>query len=273
MARKRKRKKRIKSQNDSSTILEKKHKLLETSQKGKLLIKFFILIPPLFYGYLKLHSIDITPFTNDYMSSTILRISFIIYYLSWVYGSLFDMIIYDLSLISSKEEKGITIKDYAVALIIIIVFSLLLYSNNNLYIAITLSLFWIVDWLAHHYLLKYQINPLLRESEIEYKKMNNLWNFLRLESTKNYIAGRWKITRYYVGIPILVILLTFSFENIFSTNLNNYFHILSNDFIFSLIFFIFVLSMESWIWFIRLNTKLTMNIISKNEDNYLLVNK
>lgn len=269
----RKRRKKIKSHSNTSNILEKKHKLLETSQKGKLLIKFFILIPPLFYGYLKLHSTDITPFTNDYMSSTILRISFIIYYLSWVYGSLFDMNIYDISLISSKEEKGITFKDYAVAFIIIVVFSLLLYSKNNLYIAITLSLFWIVDWLAHHYLLKYQMNSLLRESEIEYKKMNNLWNFLRLESTKNYIAGTWKKTRYYAGIPILIILLIFSFENIFASSINNYFNIISSDFIFSLIFLIFVLSMESWIWFVRLNTKLTMNIISKNEDSYLLVNK
>jgi len=266
--RRRKKKKEI-----NSTILEKKHKLLETSQKGKILIKLGIVIPPLFYGYLKLHSTDITPFTNEYTSATILRISFIIYYLSWVYGTLFDMNIYDISLISSKKEEGITLKDYGVGLIIIIVFSLLLYSPTNIYVASILSLFWLVDWLSYHYLLKYQINPLLIESEKEYKKMDNLWSLLRLESTKNYISGTWKKIRYYTGSVILIILIIFSFENIISNSINSIFHIISGNFIFSLIFLIFVLSMESWMWLIRLKTKLTMNMISKNEETYLLVRK
>jgi len=46
------------SSNLASTLLEKKNKLIETSQKGKTLIKVVVAIPPLFYGFLKLKDID-----------------------------------------------------------------------------------------------------------------------------------------------------------------------------------------------------------------------
>ena len=258
------------SKNNNSSILEKKHKLLETSQRGKLLIKFIILIPPLFYGYLKLHLVDITPFTNDYFSSTILKFSFIIYYLSWVYGTLFDMNLYDISLISSLKNKGVTLKDYAISLVFIMIFSSILCSKTNFYVAISLSLFWLTDWLAYQYLLKYQLNPLLRESENEYKKMNTLWSFLRLESIRNYLFGTWRTKRYLVGIPILLLLISFSFENFLSTSITNYFNLLSTSFIFSLIFLFYILTIESWMWISRLNTKTSIKLISENENKYIL---
>jgi hypothetical protein len=180
---------------------------------------------------------------------------------------------YDVSLISSQKEKGITFVDYLVALSIALMFTLLLYSPKFIYVAIFLFLFWLIDLISYHYFMKYKINPLLYESKKEYEKIESAWSLLRLNTTEKYIAGKWKLIRYYVGFIILFLLILFSFENSISTFFNSLIGIRTNDFISAFIFLLFVVGMEGWIWFYRIKTKITMSIISKHEELYSLVKK
>ncbi len=246
-----------------------KIKLLYVAQKGKSLIRLFALVPPIVYGFLNLKGIDFSAYMTDKVAEFLLYLAFFTYYISWVYGTIFDMRIHEQTLVSPEDYPGITLLDWIMSAPIIIIFILTIrFAHEDVYMSLFLFAFWGYNFISYYYLITFKIKPLFDQSKESYKANNDGWALLRLSIAEYYFFGQWIKKRAAIGLFFIVILLFISLNQGFIQELEKIIGFSSHEFIRCATFLAFVLVVEAWQWKEREKVGSSLQLTIDNIDKY-----
>ena len=202
----------------------------------------------------------------------------IIYFLSWVRGSKFDVKLQrdhykSLGIMRQNQWPATSI---AVLAMLIIIAAALAWSEGHIKrFAVVLCVFVLIDHAAWRYLIHRSKGPV--NDTMDFRKRNN--DFVELEKLKvviNQLHGNWKWWRLSVGLPLTALIVGFAFlepVRLFVDKAISDFIGISNAqadaVVGGLLVLLFVLAVEIWHWEIRLNTIYSLRILNKLGKSYI----
>lgn len=249
-------------------ISDSKLNAIRSARTARITVNIFALILGLIFGFLKLKGISITPFVNNLSADLILKFSLVIYYFSWVAGTISDTNDQEIVYIRGPKKERFPFHVYVVASIIAIAFGLLCWANNFQRFALALSTFWIINLISWRYMISFIVGEIIIDSQKEYQSINSFSLFEKLNVVKNYIDGKWQWNRFIIGLLLLIIINMLAFTPL-STLVSQYLKI-SLDFINSISILAYIIFVETWIWIKRIQTKVSISTIEIIDKKYQL---
>ena len=76
--------------NNSNKLLDEKNNVIQLISTSKIFIRILATGIAILYGWLKFKGLHISPIINQISTELILKVSLIIYYFSWVFGTTTD---------------------------------------------------------------------------------------------------------------------------------------------------------------------------------------
>jgi hypothetical protein len=223
----------------------------------------------LIFGWLKLRGVPFPRLESDAVAHLLLRLALVIYYFAWLAGVVFDTRVEEEVLYAAPQKGKIPSIAISICVLVVIVFGLLCWVDSYRQFIVALATFWVIDILGWTYLVAYLIRPAMQESLATYKAEGA---YVLLEEARQldaYIAGKWKWTRFGVGLGFIGVLAGLAFTRgaeIVAQRAN----FLSAASLLSLGILLWVLSMEGWIWFHRLRSMFIIRYLGEMKTRYRL---
>lgn len=228
------------------------------------------------YGFLNFSSLPYGILLGAIDPKKLLQIIIIFYYFLWVWGVNHDTNL--LELVYAKASAGGKLRpsDISVIILIFIVSMLLVWSiRDERRFAGVLTAFFVVNIFAWRYLLTY-IRPAIAESSEIYESEEDFFALERLHAIVRYISGQWQWLRFAAMGAVLAFLdaVTFfsRFREFVSDTLSQTYPKISSALVFpllpDLLFIIFIIVEEGWIWNMRMRTDLVLTVTNDLERKY-----
>ena|SRR5579864_1264683 len=193
--------------------------------------------------------------TNADFATVLWRASLVLYFLSWVLGAESDIDAQEEVYLVAPREGTLSTQDIGVGLGIAVVFGVLCWvSNNYRAFAVALTGFWIVNVITWRYLVRLLATP-IHESRALYERDARYIELERLRIAENYIAGNWQQWRFAIGALLAIVMNGLAWFD------------LSRGYAAASIF-VFVLSVEAWMWLMRLRRKLALKALEEFGERY-----
>ena len=193
--------------------------------------------------------------TNSDFATVLWRVSLVLYFLSWVLGSESDIDAQEEVYLVAPREGTLSQQDIGVGIGIAVVFGVLCWvSDNYRDFALALTGFWIVNIVTWRYLVRLLATP-IRESHTLYEREGRYIELERLRVAENYIAGNWQRWRFAIGALLAIVmngLAWFDFGRGYA----------------AASIFVFVISVEAWMWLMRLRRKLALKALEEFGERY-----
>jgi hypothetical protein len=148
-----------------------------------------------------------------------------------------------------------------------LVFAILCIARSVGVFSIVLAVLLIANVLGWRYMLTLVVKPLNRSAK-EYERPQDYAKLQELREVERYLSGVWQWWRFAGGAIIICAMIALAFEPV-SMRVSLIFG-LSNEYAFSVLVFGFVALMEGWIWAIRLQRNIALDVIKKIGDLYRL---
>ncbi len=231
------------------------------------------------FTWLQIKNIHIASIVTSDTPDVIWRGALIVYYLSWTAGLLFDTDIQEVHYVTVPNKGKWSLHTYGVVLILVVVAAALCLTEGNIeWFAIVLSVFVFVDHLSWRYLIWY-MKPAVDKSEKAYRNRGDWFATEKLNVVVNQIEGGWKWWRLCIGIPIVLILDAFAFNETVRQYLTNITrsvvpNISDTDASFlcaSILVMAFVIAVETWHWVIRINTIVAIRLLKNLSAKFDLI--
>jgi hypothetical protein len=197
------------------------------------------------------------------------RAALVLYYWSWVGGAKFDTNIQELAYIAFPGQGKWPPQPYAVLVIFVVMAALLLKSYGNItHFSLALTGLLLVDHALWLYLRRF-LRKSIDDSRIYYAAEGKFYELEILRMVESYMFGRWKLWRLIGGATIVIAADVFAFSQAFQEVTASAVQIIcpllsSDDAIllsYSLVFLVYVLAMESWLWLNRVRTYLRLDTL------------
>jgi len=219
------------------------------------------------FGWLKLSGQDFAPIVKDVTPSLLFRTSLALYFTSWAFGTVSDTNAQESVYVVAPAGGSLPMKAWGTAIVISLVFAILCIVRSVGIFSIVLAGLLIANILGWRYMLTLVVKPLNRSAE-EYERLVDYAKLQELREVERYLSGVWQWWRFAAGAIIICAMLALAFESV-SLGVSSIFG-LSNEYAFSVLVFAFVAVMEGWIWAIRLQRNITLEVIRKIGDLYRL---
>lgn len=224
-----------------------------------------------FFAWLSIQNISFGPILNDYSASIILKATLLVYFSSWIAGISLDLSDEEHCLLVAPNKGNLTKMAIGIILGIGALFAILCMSKNFRLFSVCLFVFFLVDWLGNKY-INYYAKTSIEKSKIKYVKNENYIGYMQMQSLQYYLFGRFNQLRYLIGFILILILIFFSFTNL-PTLVAERFGLGSSQLILSLIFSVFVLIVETMMWYARLKRVFIFKTLQYIEQEYRVVKK
>ena len=193
--------------------------------------------------------------TNSDFATVLWRASLVLYFLSWVFGAESDIDAQEEVYLVAPREGTLSQQDIGVGIGIAVVFGVLCWvSDSYRAFALALTGFWIVNVVTWRYLVRLLAKP-IRESRALYEREGRYIELERLRIAENYIAGNWQWWRFAIGAVLAIVMNGLAWFD------------LSRGYAAASIF-AFVISVEAWIWLMRLRRKLALKALEEFGERY-----
>jgi hypothetical protein len=245
--------------------MEKKIKRTNTIyKKVKLFINISAAILALFFTWLQFDISLFKPFFTDEWANILFKLSLVLYYFSWIFGTTADLKDEDYTLNIYPNKNEISKISFGILLFLVLLFALLCFINTASLFAIVLSGFLIFNVISWRYLVHFA-KPTFKENE---NIIKNKFDYEYQKVLENYLMGRWQWYRFIYAVFFIIVIniLIFSDLHLFvAAKLH-----CSSQFIISICFLFYVVTFELWVWFKRIERILTFRIYDKLDDIYML---
>jgi hypothetical protein len=231
------------------------------------IIKLSALVLPLFFVWLRFRGVDVMPVVRTLPATVLLRASLVLYYFSWLYGTIFDTDIQELVYYTAPTEEGkVPPTAIVVMLSIAAMFGILCAIKSFQQFLMFLVAFWLLDILSWRYLVTRLLPSVFRNSSDHFNKYHEDAKIDQLEFVKDYHIGRWKWFRSFGGLVLLVVLNVIAQTSILD-QLAARIH-MSVDTTLALAVAMFLLFVEGWVWTMRLKTRFAIQTIERLRHRY-----
>jgi hypothetical protein len=226
------------------------------------------------FGWLKLRDLDLINTLLAIPPDLVFKITMAIYFLSWVQGLLCDTTFLESVFVHSPPSTHVKVGGGLIGISLILVFLMLLFSvDSHQAFSRWLLFFFLLNIGCVIYITKAALQEAIDRSRTYYKNENRLLDLEKLKLVNEwFLAGKWQIYRFLIGILFSGLIVYFSSEKELLEG--SYWLIKQHgDSVSSTLFFIFVLVIEGWIWFVRMRVKGKVTMLSELGENYVLSEK
>lgn len=257
---------------DGVSLGSQKKKQLAIFKKTRLIITIIAGILGLYYGFLQLSGVEVGPFINDEFANVLMKIALFIYYLAWLNGLLMDLKDEEAIFILPPNKGKFTASAVVMILCIAIFFFLLCLFKSKQIFALFLDVFMIINILSWRFLINF-ISDSVKDNKEFYNSENKHFKFIYLRlMVDDYLKGSWQWWRFGVGVVILIglnILVFTDLAQVISTDLK----LTSVELVKAIVFILFILVSEGWIWYMRLQRRISIELIDSLDEEYYLAKR
>ena len=217
-----------------------------------LTVTVIALVLALLFPFLKLKGIELGGFISSLPASLVLDTAICLYFLSWCRGLPWDTST-QLSIYVNAPHKGTLFSPTSTFLIVsvVVTFGLMAWAQSTLAFGVLLLAFLVVDMGGRCYIL-WSIMPEVEKSDQHYRTRSEYTKLETLKATAAYMAGKWNLARYAVGVALIVLLGILMFVPSVIGRLQGLLGGVSRDFIIASTMLLYVLVLEGWQWYKRL---------------------
>lgn len=241
---------------------------MEAARYLRMMVALSSALLTLVFGWLKFRGVDVVGVVTTIPSSFILKLAMAIYFASWIAGLVSD--ISDLEYVFVKAPRPIHVKIGGTALgsLVVMNFATLCYVETMTTFSLVLFSLVFVNVCGWLYLTRIALPAADTSSRKYYSQMKKLFALECLNIVYiKYQRGNWQILRFALGFLLSGIIIAFAFQNqLFAAKIaavQRYGDLLS-----AMLFLVYVLLFEGWIWFMRMRTKGGLALLSALESSY-----
>lgn len=244
----------------SLELAKEKNRLMKITNSTLIWIRLFAGLLALAFGWLKLRGVSIAPMTTDISSSILLKASIVLYYFSWLFGASSDTKDQALVYLTAPNKGQIPKKAIGLMITLAIVFAILCYVDTYLKFVIALACFWFINLIAWRYMVTKLLRKTIIDSSNIYINFCHYTELSKLKIVEQYIDGSWQWWRFVIGMVMILGIAILLFTNIPEYIASNT-SIVSKQFIIAFTIFVFIFSVELWIWIMRIKRRISLNTI------------
>lgn len=249
-----------------------KEEVQRFSKNTKTLIRRVAFIPGLLFTYLKLRGVSLIPFSDDVGAAFIIKIFLVIYYTSWVQGLISDVSDQEIAYLRAPSKGRLPLLFITIGITIGVFFLYLCWARTPKELLFVLSLFWIFDHLARLYLIRFIKRSAYLPSENNLIKTKSWYRLELLSIVFNYVDGKYVWYRFGVGIILLALLGSLIYAPL-ALEITKVLNFHSHKFTFSLGVLAYVMVIEIWIWWMRMRTKISGDLLKRLDSKYVFTSK
>jgi hypothetical protein len=230
------------------------------------------LLPPVF-TWLKLRNLsasDILTLISDASAGDVIwKAALIIYFFAWVWGTLWDVGLQERVYLEAPNKGRMPWQAVAIAAAISALAAILVWVNTFVQFVGALALFTIVDHAAWRYLVSF-LRPMIQLAREEYRRSSDEIGLEQVQLVEHQICGTWKWWRAIVGVIGIFIMLALALAMSPETSVKAGPVELPWGFVQAVSILLWVLIMESWLWYVRIVTNVGVDTLENLRDKYRL---
>jgi hypothetical protein len=241
-----------------------------TFKIARMIIKAISIILLFFFAYLEFGNIPIDSIITKLDFELIYQIGIALYFLSWIFGTTFDLNTQEEVYVTKMKPKYQNIRMIIGFSVLGIFFAFICAFLNSNYFSLFVLLFWIINYVSLIYLHKVESTSYLSISKKYYQEQKNKVRLYQVEKIDNYLNyNGWQKNRFYIGLVLLILLNVFVFTNAYDFISDKIWNI-SKELFVSLWFLVCVLFIEAWVWYKRIYLKSAIMTIKDLEEGLLV---
>ena len=248
------------------------------AQFTRLIIRAVAVAFGLLVAYLQIKDIRPDALLTASSADIIWRLALIFYYWAWVGGINFDINIQELAYVAFPGQGRWPFQLYAALAVFVVMAAILLTSYGNIaHFSLALTGFLLVDHASWLYMRRF-FRSSIDKSRTYYSTERKFYEVEVLSMVESQVFGRWKLWRLAVGAAIVIAADLFAFNQAFREVTASAVQAIcpwlsTRDAItlfYSILFFLYVLLMELWIWWHRIQLYLRLNTFEALNERYHL---
>jgi hypothetical protein len=238
------------------------------------MVRTILFLLPLLFAWLKLSHLSLSEIAQSISDASasdfIWKSALILYFFAWGWGTLWDVNIQERVYLEAPDKGKMPFNAVAIAAGIFCVGAILVWVDTFVAFVGALALFTIVDHFAWRYLIQF-LRPMIQMSRTEYSNRNDLIGLEQLRLVEFQICGVWKWWRGAMGALLIVAMMILALAvppelpiRIGQTEV-------SLRFVEAASILVWVLAMEAWHWYVRVVTRVAVDVLEDIRDKYQLV--
>jgi hypothetical protein len=229
------------------------------------------------FTYLQLKDFQVGSAIETISPDLLRRLVMILYYWCWIFGATFDTDIQEMAYFTEKGRNRLTLKSVALIVLFGIVFAVLLWAErDDRLFAAALTTFFLCNVAGFAYVLWF-IAPIVGNSSQKYREGRNYFSLAQLELVAGFMNGWWQRARFATGIVLVAIMNAICFSDAVRTAIAGLIARLVSvdaaqlaDRLPTLMFVIFVVLLEGWIWIQRGRVIVALGLLEQLSAGYRL---
>lgn len=225
---------------------------------------------PLLFGWLKFREVNFGVTLLSIPADLVFRSAMAIYFASWIAGLLSDLSDQEFVLVHAPASVQVKIGGGVIGAAITLAFAVLCLVSAPTHFSLALLVFNLLGIASWLYLVRVVLPHAIEQSESFFRDNSN---YLGLEKLRlvfdRYLSGSWQWYRFTAGFILVAAIAYFAFQR---ELLEDRFRIFQehSDILSSYLFLGYVLILEGWIWFKRLQVKGGIAMLTEFERSYEL---
>ncbi len=230
----------------------------------------------LLFTWIQLKDFPVVPLLESTKAGFVLRLALAVYYFSWIFGTSFDVSVQQSVYVRDADRGHLGWRAIAAIGLFGATAAIFLWaSDDEKWFAATLTGFIIANIIGWLVLVR-RVTSIIYMSLLTYDQ--DFFEIERLHVVKIYIAGNWQKYRFLVMFAIALVAIAISFvapvRLMVSLAIASLVFGLKETVISpllpSLVFVVFLVIAEGWIWMMRAKTWASLNLISDLKEKYQL---
>jgi hypothetical protein len=235
-------------------------RMTQMARSARTLITSLAAALALFFGWLQFREIEFGPIVEDVSAKIVFKGAMALYYACWVAGTTWDTDDQELLYSVAPREGKLPWNGIATAVILATVFGVLCWIPSDRIFAVVLALFLAVNVLSWRYLVTRITRKAIRDAMMVHMKNKNFCETACLEIWTRYLDAPWQWYRFAAGAVVIGMLNLVIFTGLAGFISHKSSH-LSTDLLTTIGIVLFILVMESWIWIMRVKTRVGIHTV------------
>jgi hypothetical protein len=235
-------------------------------------INIAAIVLPVIFTYLSFRGLpvmDILKALSEASVASILwKLVLAVYFLLWVLGTRIDSEEQAAVYLHAPNRGNLSGSAIGIIVALLIFGAILLYSRNFEEFVLALAAFYIVDFIAWRYLVRYVIRPIIVLSKGIYENKQDIIGIEKLAIIERRICGQWKWWRNSIGGIVILALGIIAFLKREDGTLPGFVPAISWELIQVIAMTVYVLVMEVWIWAERFRAKIALQLLEDLGERY-----
>lgn len=229
----------------------------------------------IFFTWLQIRDVEVASFIEAAAPDILMRIVLIVYYFCWVFGSTFDLNLFQSVIVKDPNRGRLPWPGVGLLAAFGVVTATLLWaSDEERRFAFALGAFWIVGVGGFAY-LQYAIEPMFAHSAVVARHRSN-YEYERFLTVRRYALGRWQWYRNAVSFCLICMIIGVTLSDrvrniamaIVGSALPQVSQSSLDRLLPALSFLVFVTITEGWIWYKRFGTRVTLEALDDLAGRY-----